>query len=441
MIKANRILQNSGWWIISILSLAPLLFWLFGNPYGSPLKFMFSSLSVFAKDIGDVFGLCGMAMFSLVIILSARLKIFERFFKGINDAYTAHHFFGGVALILLLFHPLFLAYNYLLISFRQGALFLLPGANWAQNFGTIGLLVMIITLVITFYTKIKYQVWRFTHKFLGLAYVFAIFHTFLIKSDLSFNNGLRTYFLVLGITAIVAFFYRTLFADYLVKVLRYTVKDIKLLPDKIWEIEFKPVGKEIKFTSGQFGFIKFYSKELSRELHPFSFSSNTGSPLKIAVKELGDYTDKLGSLKVGDLVKIEGPFGVFNFRNHSNKKQVWVAGGIGITPFLSMLRSLDEKDSEYKIDLYYSIKDENCLAFADEIQEIAGLNENLNATIWISKAMGFLTADAIKEKTQDLMERDILICGPAIMMDTMKKQFLAQGALEKQIHIEEFQLY
>jgi predicted ferric reductase len=378
--------------------------------------------------------------------LSARLKFFERFFNGINDSYIAHHFFGGVALCLLLFHPLFLAYNYLLSSFREGALFLLPGENWAQNYGTIGLLIMIITLVITFYTNLKYQIWQFTHKFLGLAYLFALLHTFLIKADLSLNNGLKTYFLVLGIAAIAAYFYRTLFVDYLVKFLRYAVKDVNLLPDKTWEIELKPLGKDIKFTAGQFGFIKFYSKELSRELHPFSFSSapacagRPGFPLKIAVKELGDYTGKLGSLKVGDLVLIEGPFGVFNFKNYA-KKQIWIAGGIGITPFLSMLRGLSETDHDFKIDLYYSVKDENCLAFADEIQEIASANKNLNVTIWISKTAGFLTADAIKLKTQDLMERDILICGPGLMMNALKSQFFQQGVQNKKIHIEEFQLY
>ncbi|MCX6721648.1 MAG: ferric reductase-like transmembrane domain-containing protein, partial [Candidatus Staskawiczbacteria bacterium] len=168
--KKNKFLNNSGWWILSALTFLPILFWIFEIP----LSFRFSSLSLTTRNIGDITGLCGMAAFSLVMILSARLKFFEKFFNGINESYTAHHVFGGLALCLLLFHPLFLAYNYLSISFRAAALFLLPSAdNWAQNFGTIGLFVMIITLVITFYTKLKYQIWKFTHKFLGLAFIFA----------------------------------------------------------------------------------------------------------------------------------------------------------------------------------------------------------------------------------------------------------------------------
>ena len=187
--KKNKILSKSGWWILSVLSLIPLVLWIFE----SPLSLRFSSPSISTRSLGDIAGLCGMAMFSLVMILSARLKIFESFFNGINESYTAHHFFGGLALCLLLFHPVFLVYGYLSISLRAAALFLLPGAMWAQNFGMIGLFLMIITLVITFYTKLKYQVWKFTHKFLGLAFIFAFLHTFLIGGDLTSNRSLKIY--------------------------------------------------------------------------------------------------------------------------------------------------------------------------------------------------------------------------------------------------------
>ena len=99
----NNLIKKSGWWILSILSIIPLVLWIFQLPQG----LLFSNLSFFIRSLGDMAGLCGMAMFSLVIILSARLKVFEHFFNGINQAYIAHHVFGGLALCLLLFHPLF----------------------------------------------------------------------------------------------------------------------------------------------------------------------------------------------------------------------------------------------------------------------------------------------------------------------------------------------
>lgn len=433
----NKILSKSGWWILFVLSITPLVLWLFELP----LKLRFSNLSLFSKNLGDIAGLCGMAMFSLVIILSARLKFFEKFFKGINESYTAHHFFGGLAFSLLLFHPLLLAYSYLLVSLKSAVLFLMPGTYWAQNFGRLGLFIMIVTLVITFYTKLKYQVWKFTHKFLGIAFIFAFLHTFLIGGDLLTNQLLKVYLFVLGITAIIAYFYRTLFADYFVRVFSYTVKDIKEHEDKIWEISLEPKNKEMKFVPGQFSFVKLINKELTNEVHPFSFSSNNGNPLKITIKELGDYTNKIGRLKVGDSAVFEGPFGAFSFKNYENKNQVWIAGGIGITPFLSMLRSITNNDYKYKVDLYYSVKDENCLAFKEEIEEISKRNKNLNINFWITAKNGFLTADLIKVKTSNLENRDILICGPNVMMSALKSQFLQQGIIRDRIHTEEFQMY
>jgi predicted ferric reductase len=439
--RNHNILSAFGWWILSILSLAPLLMWIFETP----INYRFANLSLFARSLGDVAGLVGFSMFALVLILSARLKIFDKLFKGINESYTAHHFFGGLAFSLLLLHPLLLAYNYLLISFRSAALFLLPGQNMAQNFGIFGLFSMIITLVITFYTKLKYQIWKFTHKFLGLAFIFAFFHVFLIGADVMSNYWLKVYLFVLSTAAILTYFYRTLFSDYFVRVFDYTVKEVKPFPDKIWEIEFEPnppVGrKAINFFAGQFAFIKLYSKHLPKEPHPFSFSSSPENPLRIAVKELGDYTNKIGSLKPGDKVKIEGPFGAFNFRNCKNKKQIWIAGGIGIVPFLSMLRDLSAKDSDYDIDLYYSVKDENCLAFQEEIEDIADKNKNLKVKFWNTALKKFVNAKHIKEATEDFWSRDIFICGPQIMMDSLKTQFLELGLKEKALHIEEFQLY
>jgi predicted ferric reductase len=425
----DNILRNTGWWIIIALSLIPVLFILPG-------------LSFSVSRIGDILGLTGFSMFAVVIILSGRIKFIEKFFNGVNDGYTAHHFFGGLAFVLLLFHPLLLAYDYLLVSVQAAAIFLLPSADWTQTFGTIALAVMIATLVITFYMKIRYQVWKFSHKFMGLAFGFAFFHVFFIGGDISLNNGLKIYLFVLSLIAIIIYLYRSLFSSFLVKTYRYVVEDIKPFEDKIWEVSLKPAhGKAIKFKPGQFAFVKFSSKVLSREAHPFSFSSFDGESLKIAIKEAGDYTKKVGGLTKGDTADIEGPFGIFSFKNIKNENQIWIAGGVGITPFLSMLRSLGEKDRDYKIDFYFSVKDKSCLAFKDEIESIARINKNLNVIFWTTDTNGFISAEKIKSQTTSLMQRDILICGPGVMMSTLKKQFLNLGFEKGNLHTEEFKLY
>jgi predicted ferric reductase len=425
----DNILRNTGWWIIIVLSLIPVLFILPG-------------LSFSVSKTGDMLGLTGFAMFAVVIILSGRTKFIERFFNGVNDGYTAHHFFGGLAFVLLLFHPLLLAYDYLLVSVQAAAMFLLPSADWAQIFGTIALTVMTATLVITFYMKIRYQIWKFSHKFMGLAFGFAFFHVFFIGGDVGLNYGLKIYLLILSVLAIIIYFYRSLFSSFLVKTYQYVIEDVKPFEDKIWEASLKPAnGKAIRFEPGQFAFVKFSSKVLSREAHPFSFSSPDGENLKIAIKEAGDYTKKIGGLTKGEIADIEGPFGIFSFKNIENQKQIWVAGGVGITPFLSMLRSLGQADQNYKIDFYFSVRDKSCIAFKEEIESIAKINKNLNVIFWTSDTNGFISAEKIKLRTSDIMQRDILICGPDAMMLALKNQFLRMGLKKEEVHTEEFKLY
>ncbi|MBI5465867.1 MAG: ferric reductase, partial [Candidatus Kerfeldbacteria bacterium] len=100
-----RIKNNLGWLIIIFLSLLPIVFWYFLKPIST--RFISSTTTL--TSLGQITGLVGMAMFALTLILSARLKFLENYFGGLNRVYVAHHIFGSIAFILLLFHPLILA--------------------------------------------------------------------------------------------------------------------------------------------------------------------------------------------------------------------------------------------------------------------------------------------------------------------------------------------
>lgn len=422
--------------ILWVLALLPMVLWLFQDLSLA----RFSNLQIFIFSLAKIAGLTGMALFSLTIILSSRLKIFEKLFKGINGVYINHHFMGGLAFSLLLFHPLLLALSYLLISPESAILFLLSFAYWPRNYGRIALSIMIVALIITFYINLKYQIWKFSHKFLGLAFIFAFLHILFIGSDIAINPFLKIYFLTLGTLGISAFLYRAIFGKFLVKKFEYVIENIINLPDYTMEIEMRPAKKELKFLPGQFVFTSFVSESISKEFHPFSMSSSDSSPLKIAIKELGDYTQKIKGLKKGDKVKIEGPYGKFNFKNFG-EKQIWIAGGIGVVPFLSMARSLTSGDSNYKIDLYYSAKNDNSFVFSDELIQISKNNANLKIMLWQTDKQGFITAEAIKKTSSEINNCEILICGPQVMMTELKKQFLKLGIKKNKIQTEEFQLY
>lgn len=433
----NKILSKSGFWLLRIFTFLPALIWVLSVPLSEKFSDIFST----TRSLGDLLGLTGMAMFALTLILSARLKIFEKVFNGMNEVYSAHHNLGAFSLCLLLFHPLLLAYGYLMVSYRDAALFLLPSAdNWAVNYGIFSLFLMIFPLLITFYIKLRYQIWKFTHKFLGLAFIFAFLHTITIGADISKNAYLRYYLVALSFIAIILYFYRTVLGKYFVKKYKYSVKSITENKDKIWEIEFEPIGEKIKYLAGQFVFLKIINSNLNKEFHPFSISSSPEENLKIAIKELGDYTNKIGLVKTADMAEIEGPYGSFNFQKFA-KKQLWIAGGVGITPFLGMLYVLSKTDNDFKVDLYYSVKDESCLAFKEKIEEAARNNKNLKINFWDTEKNGFINVDKIIQSVSDIRDRDILICGPTPMMQSLKTQLLAKGVKKINIHTDEFQLY
>jgi len=194
----SQIKNNLGWALFLILSFLPVFLWLLAKP----LDARFISLATTLTSFGQLTGLVGMAMFSLVLFLSGGPKFLEDYFAGVNKAYKAHHFFGGLAFVLLLFHPLFLAVKYLLVSARSAALFLLPGTDWTINFGILALLLLMILLVFTFFIKLPYDRWRLTHRFLGFSFFLASLHAFFIQSDISRYLPLRIYMPLLSLTGL-----------------------------------------------------------------------------------------------------------------------------------------------------------------------------------------------------------------------------------------------
>jgi predicted ferric reductase len=428
-----------GWPLLLTLSGIPIVMWIFMIPVHDRYGTAYLDLT----SLGRLTGIATIVFFCFNLILTTRLRFIENLFGGLNKMFIAHHIIGGSALIFALIHSLALTLRLTSVSFKQAALLTIPGTtDWPTTYGVIGLYGFIVLMIITFYLSLPYRIWLFTHKFLGLVFVFIALHVILASSDTTTNHYLKWYLIGLICLASVSYIYRTLLPRFFARRYKYQVASVQEVSPGTARITMLPVGRRLDFTSGQFVFVSFRMNGFSREWHPFSISSNSaGEGLCITVKSLGKYTGalvKMSSNIRGEEVWIEGAYGRFNFRNFHAKHQVWVAGGIGITPFLSMVPDVKP---DYKVDLYYSVKSQAELIDLPIMQQWAAASQNsLRIIPLISERDGQITAEKIKQYSGDLSGSEILLCGPPPMMHALRDQFKHMGVKKRTIHAEEFAL-
>ena len=152
---------------------------------------------------------------------------------------------------------------------------------------------------------------------------------------------------------------------------------------------------------------------------------------------VGDYTSLLKKLTKDTPVKLEGPYGRFCYHYHG-KNQIWIAGGIGITPFLSMAGSLN--DPSYNIDLFYSVHNQQEAIYLNELVHISSRIKGFRVFPFYTEAQGRLNAEIVQATVGNLKGKEIFLCGPPPMMKALRSQFNKLKVHNRKIHSEEFQL-
>lgn len=410
--------------------ITPVLLWLLFSPTKLALTDTTQKLDALAK----IAALGGLALLSFNIILSARLAIFERLFLGLDRAYRAHRIIGGSVLILLMAHGALITAKYSSISLLSGFEYLKPNLDVALMVGKIALGIMILLVAISMYIKVKYQWFVLMQRILGATIFLGGYHAlFVTGSDLRSNLPLFAYFTVLGGFAVGLYIYRSVFHRSLKRKFEYKVDSVSH-SEGITVVWLKPLQKAMAFYAGQFAFFEFSSEAVDTESHPFSISSGSNNDyLRIAAKASGDYTSEFNKLRVGDLVKAEGPYGHFSFTKIQSTKQVWVAGGIGITPFLSMAHSLS---SEYEVTLYYCVRTLSQAIFLEELQKVAAQKPGFKVvTVCDDQNQRITAAEMVSRSAQDY-----LLCAPPAMMHSLDRQLRKLGVTKHNIHYEDFAL-
>ncbi|TVR41930.1 MAG: hypothetical protein EA402_12455 [Planctomycetota bacterium] len=354
-------------------------------------------------------------------ILATRFRPVERLFGGLDKVYKAHRYIGEAAFFIVFLHPIFLG----LVSWSEGGGFwsyLWFSDNWVRNTGIIALLVFTILVILSLYWKIRYHRWKRSHDFFGLLLVLIIAHGVMAQGEIMRYPLLLAWFALWCGIGLAAYVYIRLLYRWLGPQYDYVVERVEDRGDRILELHLKPLGRPLRHLPGQFCYISMDSQAVSREPHPFSISSPPESPLiRLSIKQLGDWTRSLSGSSAGELARIWGPYGHFadHFLTQQGPPPVLIGGGIGITPFLSMIASEACAQHPGPITMIYSTARKDGAVYAPEIAARAEALPQLRFISHISDEQGFMDEAYLKEQIGELRDYRYFLCGPQVMMDAL----------------------
>jgi predicted ferric reductase len=430
-LRRRMLLRSRGWITLAVLGLAPVLFWVPARPLAERFATPASTL----HSLANIAALVGTAAFALALVLGSRLGVVERLFAGLDRMYRAHRALGLLAVSLVVLHALLLVLSRAQSSSRSAWSLFTPAAGWRIFVGVVALAGLLTGLTVTLLAHLRHETFVWVQRSLGVVFLLASVHVFVVPGTKASSRPLTIYLGLLTVLALAAYARRSLLGRLLIRRHRYRVAGVYRLAEDAVEIVLAREGDGLRFQPGQFVFVRF--AELGGEAHPFSITSAPDeAAVRLVVKALGDHTRALMDLPPGGPAELEGPYGTLSHLRLANTRQVWIAGGIGITPFLSMARSLH--GSVHEIDLYYCTAGADQAYFLEELFQVADRNPRVRV-IPIRKAdLGRLSADDIEGATRGLPDKEILICGPPVMIHNLTGQLRARGVPRGRIHYEDF---
>jgi len=384
---------------------------------------------------GEVIGANNIILMACSLFLSTRPKWAEKYFGGLDKMYITHRRTGTAAFLLIFAHVLTVPIS-------------ITGWQLGNYLGVIAFTGIVSIVLVTLAPRIPflnrltggdYQDWKKLKRWIGIFFILGFIHSLTIGNPLHALVAI-SWVQIFFIIGAVSYLYTEVFSGIFKKFLPYRVEAVKHPNNASTEVTLRAKKEPIKkHQAGQFLFVRFPGEKVLNESHPFTISSAPAEDvLRLTIKASGNFTrDLFARLKEGADAVIEGAYGMFNYKT-GGTRQIWIAGGIGLTPFLSFVRDMDgnlQKD----VDLYYTVRHPDEAIFVNELEAAAVKNPRLNVHVRYSAKEGSLTIeDILKNIDGDLKGYDVYMCGPFPMMQAFEQKFLALGLPKNQIHFEEF---
>lgn len=426
------------------------LWWLADRTAWSSLDHFFRWRAVWMQYSGVL----GIGVMSLAMLLAIRPVVLEPHLGGLDKMYRLHKWLGIAGLALSLSHWLMAQVPKWLVGWGllehparppEPALpadsiqqFFMNQRHLAESIGEWAFYAALALMVLALVKRFPYRWFFKTHRLLAVAYLALVWHSVVLMKFDYWSGVLGLVMAVLmaaGSVAALLVLFRRVAASR--KVMGEVASIVRHDALNVVEVGIQLKGRWAGHDAGQFAFVTLHEDEGP---HPFTISSAwTGDGrIQFIIKALGDYTHTLADrLRVGDPVKVEGPYGQFNFQSES-PRQIWVGGGIGITPFISRLKALARQGDGKAIDLFHTtaVYDPEAIGLLERDAQAAHVRLHV---LWDERD-GRLDAERIRQTVPDWRDADVWFCGPATFGQALKRDLTALGLPEARFHQELFEM-
>ena len=399
-------------------------------------------------DFAIALGFAGTAMMGVQFMLTARFKLAMAPF-GIDIIYYFHRYIAVVALGVVLAHPIIVVSdNPAILSFLNPV-----RAPWQMTAGLAAILALTALMISSWWRNrlgLHYDAWRRWHSALAIA---------ALGSALAHIGGVghyvgapwkRALWTAIGLSWLGVIAYVRVGRPWWMLRRPYDVVDVRPERGDAWTVIVRPRGHQgFRYHPGQFAWLTLRASPFAMCEHPFSISSSpmASGQLEFTIKELGDFTETIKTVRAGETAFVDGPYGAFTIDRHQAPGYVFIAGGIGIAPLMGMLRALADRGDARPIILFYAYRRWERLTFREAIEK---LRSQISLRVvyvlgeppdrWEGET-GLIGPGVLSRHLPfDRRNLHYFVCGPERMTQAVERALYGLGVPLRQMHTELFDM-
>jgi predicted ferric reductase len=391
-------------------------------------------------EIATLLGYGTLGCLWLVLVLILRFRWVERIFQGWPRAYHLHHIVGIVVLIFGLIHG-FLSLSTVWDTGPWYSLFVFwfDPRDLISLSGSLALLSLLLVGAMGCLKRMSRRPWLTIHRTSLLSIVLVLWHGYELEV-LTSAEPWRLWFWIIGLGLLFLLCLHRLGYAVLQHPLSFHVEAVVPMGSSLYQLILSTQDR--RWQPGQFGYFRFFDPHrsgVSRERHPFTLLTRpTAGQMVLLIKAVGDDTCKLQDVAPGTPGDAQGPYGSFLPAARRLTPQVWLAGGLGVIPFMGVLEALKGIQERPPITLLLFVRPGGVTPFHSQLDSWTCDHSWFHWILVEDDADKPSGIERIKSINLSWRTHEFLIAGPHAMVKYWCTTLCAEGLPCRRIHTEDF---